>query len=598
MSSISSFLDSVSELEWSVAVCVVVIPVLFLFFWRLISRSFYFADWWARNVKIRKWKKIRPGNLEQCPNGKVSLSAPEEELCKYYKRFVRATDEYTFKNAQQWLKLSGQADRKPMGFLVLLLLFSLTVCEALGTGLLIAPIVSTEMTGSMVLPVGMGIAIAVALVLLCLTHFAGAEAAFADVTKSNIGTSSSSERFQQKKIAPGDDYRIDDGINEKYRFVNRALNGEFKRPAFILRFLAFCFLSLIMVVIFYQRFEQQKVVYLNNLQDLPSSSSVCGSGAGGGNSSNPFAGMSNTGSNNVPGFSASTESPPSVACNSATVQDNISKESLFASERGADVGCFLLAFFYALTQFLGFFFAKKYSFFASGKEAYKITGGYVSYDKLKSDRLDDVCERAENALQILRNHLNMGFQEYEKYPSTMTFNDYVDGSKYSKATSEKYGQWLKYSDENIEILRGVEALEAAIDYRNELRANIKSMENLDEYPASLRKYVGYKEVFEHNRDKDSESMRIGVVQIKAVQESGLEQPVPKPVEAQATQQPSLASGKQAILAQYNVFDVEAAEEMLKAGSLKERKQILEELSEGSEEKKALIQEIYSKMKAV
>lgn len=617
MSSIFSFLESVSQLEWAVATCVIFIPAFVFVCWRLISRSFYFADWWARHIKMRGWKLKKPGDLKELPNGKVSLSAPEVELCKYYKNFARATDEYTFINANEWLKLSGQNEKKPMGLLVWLLLFVLTVGEALGTGFVVAPFISTEMTTNLVFPVGVTVAIVVSFGLLAVTHFAGAEATFAENYWDNIGSSSKSEIFKQKKITPGDDYRIDDEIDEKYRFVNRALKGGAQKPGKGARIFALVCLLLVMAGIFALRWKQHETIYLNGLQELPASSTSCGSNASAGNSSNPFAGMNDAGSNNLPGFSAGTQSPSSVNCNAATTQDDVGKKILFSSEETADIASFLLAFFYVVIQSIGFLFSKKYSFFGSGKEAYNITGGYINYSELKRDRLDPVYEQADNALHILRGHLQTGFTEYENYPSNMTFKDYVFDSKISdamresdekspeldKQASKNYYDSLQYSDGGLDIIRGVKALEKAIAYRKTMREQVKSMQNIGPYPISLEDYVGYMEAMRHNSSLAAEKTKYVARQTPVVQGAALEGTAFVSVQAPVVEpakplQPNQALGNKTLLAQYDVFDIEAAEEMLKAGSLKERKQILEELSEGSEEKKALIQEIYSKMKAV
>ena len=111
------------------------------------------------------------------------------------------------------------------------------------------------------------------------------------------------------------------------------------------------------------------------------------------------------------------------------------------------------------------------------------------------------------------------------------------------------------------------------------------------------------ELEEHQNDvsynEAKNSTPIQAAPLAPVQQKPYVQQLPQtPVEPViTTTEPVVPSHTSAAdLPMYDILDIEVAEEMLGAGSVLERKQILEALSEGDETKKALLQEIYKKLK--
>ena len=556
----------------------VLVSALFVTIRILITNNLAFADWWARTFKMGAWKRKTSGIENRSSWEKNGLPAPERELCEYYRRFAQAADEYTFKNAYEWLKLSGQSATTPLSVIYLLILFILTFGEAMGTGLLLAPFISTQMTGSMVAPAGFGVATFMAVAMLGLTHWAGSEAAFANAIKDNIGSSVSTEKFNICRIGAGDDYRIDDGMEPNRRFANRALNGDHHRANIWGRVFAFTFLTGIVLAIFGIRFYENRQQYDNNVQELPSASAACGTPSNAASSSDPFSNMNSGGKNTIPGFASGTTSPPSVNCNATTAHDNGAKDSLLSGEMAADTAAVMLALFYVIVQLLGFNLAKKHSFFGEGEKAYATTQGYISYDELRRDRLEHVYKLGNHALHILRNHLIQRVNKYRDNPADIGIQEYI--------YRIGLGNTADLSPAEKEKARGIEALKKAIDYRNMLRS---SEPNLTEYPKTLEDYHGYMLAKKNNHQVTSDQSK---------QTPSTPPPVKAPPVLDALipiVQAHPVSAK-ADLSAYDVLDVEAAEEMIRAGGVLERKKILAEMSEGNEEKKALLEEIYKKLK--
>jgi len=554
------------------------------------TRNLYFGDWWARAFKMRNWKKNTAGVDDRGSWEREGMPAPERELCNYYLKFAQATDRRTFTNAVEWLKLAGQGDIRPMPLWGWVILFILTIGEATGTGLLLAGAASNKVTANELLPLGFMLAAVLAFGLLGATHSAGEEAAFSQAIKNYLGNSASTERLGAEKIEPKDDYRIDDGVEDRFRFANRALSGDHKRAGKGARVFAACFLGALVILIFGVRVFDNYTDYTNSLKELPTTSS-CGAPSAS-NSSDPFANMSGSDGSSIPGFAPGTASPPSVNCNSTSANNSVDKSGLQSTEVSKDISAAILALLYVLVQFMGYKLALKHSFFADGKKAYGITRGYPSYDELYRDKLEPVYKLGNIALQRLRTHLISRVNRYRDNPSHMTIQDYAIHSRYKRDASK--------SETELEDYIGKETFKKARDYRKKL---VKIDPDIDPYPMSLNKYRYMVELEEHQNEvsynEAKNSTPIQAAPLAPVQQKPYVQQLPQtPVEPViTTTKPVVPSHTSAAdLPMYDILDIEAAEEMLGAGSVLERKQILEALSEGDETKKALLQEIYKKLK--
>jgi hypothetical protein len=558
---------------------------------RALLRNLYVADWWARNVKLRGWKRKTAGIDNRASWEATGMPAAEKECCDYYLNYARATDRRTFTNAVEWLKLTGQGETRHMPAGKLTILFILTMGEALGTGVLLASAISDGVTQSELAPYGFIIAVIMAFGLLGLTHIAGRQQAFANAIQQYLSNSIRTERQINQKLSPADDYRIDDEVDGSVRFANRALNGPYHRAGMTLRILALLFLTALVVGIFAVRVVDNHNDYIKAVQELGPAAG-CG-GAGAGSPSDPFSGSS------IPGFSAGTNAPPSVTCNATSADNGVDKQGFHGQELSKDISAAILALAYVFVQFLGFRWAVQHSFFDEGEKAFAITRGYPTYDELYRDKLEPVYKLGNSCLSQLRNYFMARINAYRDDPSHLGIQDF--------AVRKQYKDDSHLSEEERDNKIGMDAYQKAVAFRKKLTPKAPESEL---YPSSLARYRHLVELQEYRDRLGKEAkMRRAETEFSAIaMPSPAAANPPKSAAPMAALREQLAA--QTIvnvaaaqkplaapdLAGYDELDIEAAEEMLQAVSVLERKQILDALAGGNAAKQAVIQEIYRKLK--
>lgn len=590
-------LPFISPIEFYLSIGVTLLIIVFFIVKASLSRNLYLGNWWARTFLMWSWRKKTSGIENRATWEENGLPAAEKELCDYYLTYARATDRRTFKNASEWLKLTGQSGIRPTPLWIWVVLFVLTIGEAMGTGLLLAGSVSDSVTGNEIAPIGFVLATILAFGLLWFTHTAGKEAAFSNAIKSHMGNSVATERFGVRKMSPTDDYRIDDGVDPSRRFANRALNGDHDRAKRWARITTGIILTCLVLAIFAIRVMDNRHDYDNSVLELPQNT-ACTNGSSstpGSTGTNPFANMSssNTIGSSIPGFSSTTTSPPSVNCDSQQATNRGRKDSIKSLEESKDIAAGVLALLYIIVQFIGFVVAMKYSFYNDeGYKAFSITQGYLSYDELYRDRLEPVYKLANSALQTLRNHLIHRVNKYRDNPSRMDFQQYCMRQRYN-ADSDMT------SDELDEKL-GREAYIAAKEYRQNLR---KMDSSVDICPLSLEKYGEIVE-YEARIRKNNREIKLAQDEVRKDNEINVTgtnhvidtAPISVKSENRSQVQATSPTNILGSLEKYDILDVEAAQEMMEASSVLERKQILDALSQGDQEKKVLLQEIYKILK--
>ncbi len=582
-----------TAISLGVAISMIALAILYREAW---MDNLYFGDLWARIVKMPGWKKKTVGIENRASWEATGMPAPEKELAEYYLKYARATDRRTFVNASEWLKLTGQGDKRHMPLFKLLILFCLTMAEAAGSGLLIATAISDGVTQNDLAPYGFTIAIVLAFMLMAATHEAGREQVFASSIMQYMGSSTASERHGNQKISPTDDYRIDDGVDSSLRFANRALSGNHHRAGKGARSFALFFLSVLVIAIFAVRVVDNHDDYVNSLKELPSTSSCDAPAAA--SSTDPFASAGSSSSTSaIPGFPAGTASPPSVNCNNTTVNNSIDKESFEGQEISKDIKAAILALAYLFVQFVGFRWAMKHSFIGEGDVAYSITQGYPSYDELYRDKLEPVYKLGGIALHRLRQHLMSRVNKYRDNPSHMTIEEYAFRSRYNMDLGDNV------TSSELDDILGKKAFIEARTFRKNL---IKIDPSVDPYPASLEKYRHLVEVEEYQRELNARATKENAAQ--TIQPSTVyQQPAPAMAQQKQAQQTSpvqppvvpinTTGGTSFDVSQYDVIEVEAAEELFHASTVRERMQMLTELSGGDEQLKGRIQTIYAQLKA-
>jgi len=200
----------VATLLWSGPLIVSALIATFIV-WKRFTDDLWWTDFWVSFPligKMQKWKKQTHG-IENLASWKAAgLPPAEEHLCSTYIDKLPKIDPVVFNNANEYLKLTHQNGRSPMSQIAWVALGLLTVAEAAGTGMLIAPFVSSEITGNQMVWIGYVIALVMAVGLLGLTHAAGKDMYKRSSIKKALGSvNATAEGYSGQKISSGDDQR-------------------------------------------------------------------------------------------------------------------------------------------------------------------------------------------------------------------------------------------------------------------------------------------------------------------------------------------------------------------------------------------------------
>jgi hypothetical protein len=241
----------------------------------------------------------------------AGLPPAEASLCSTYIDKLPKVDPGVFVRASEYLKITHQNGRSPMSAFMLAALILLTIAEAAGTGMLIAPFVASEITGNQMVWIGYVIATVMAVGLLGLTHFAGKEVyKRSAIRKALRSVNATVEGYTGHKISSGDDQQVDKDASPKVRFGSRVLEGAHDRGSLVAPILAITLLALLLIGITWMRIKGLHIEMINHVADHSQLA------AGGG--SNPFPA--------VPGLDASTPLPTDVADSSRVAQKNVEHE--------------------------------------------------------------------------------------------------------------------------------------------------------------------------------------------------------------------------------------------------------------------------------
>src|ERR1700688_5196430 len=191
-----------AHLLWTLPSLILLLIVTFMT-WKRYTDTLWWTDFWVAFPiigKMTSWKKETHG-IENIDSWRYSGMPPvEEQLCSTYVDKIPKVDPVVFNNATIYLKLTHQNERSPTSPLIWLALIVLTVAEAAGTGLLIAPFVASEITGNQMVWIGYVIALVMALGLLGLTHYAGKEVNKRSAIKKALGSvNSTAEGYSGEK---------------------------------------------------------------------------------------------------------------------------------------------------------------------------------------------------------------------------------------------------------------------------------------------------------------------------------------------------------------------------------------------------------------
>ena len=363
----------------------------------------------TRGIYEDTWRKTDAG-----------IPDPELRLCNdYYAAFgENIASKTVFDNAYEYLVLTYQADTRTVSLWERILLVTLTLAEAAGTGFLLAPWISQEMSAAQIGYVGWIIAFAFAFGMLILTHFAGESAKKAVVYKNVIGDRDRNAIGRIRPIAFTAQQAVDAHDPPENRFMARALKGPRDRGSWAPTIATVAVLGLALAFIFWIRWEGIKQATTNQVVQMEKSGV-------GQSSANPFANM---------GPGSSTPLPPDVVQSQQQARDKVALE-IGREQEGQGFGAaMLLSFIYIMTQSAGFLFSYKHAFVGDGEKAYKLTRGESHYETYVRTVASPYLNRAESRLAELRQYLIERIPEYAKNPAHVAFMDF-----YEKRQQAKFG---------------------------------------------------------------------------------------------------------------------------------------------------------------
>lgn len=400
------------------------------------------------------------------------LPSPENTMCTEYSMALnqRAMSPVIFNRAKDYLRLSYQNNIRPMPGWVWALLFVLTIAEALGTGFLIAPWVSNEMSSSDMSYVGWVLAFVMAFVLLKMTHVAGKSARKIMSIKNGIGNIDKNGKpagmDDDSPISPSMDQTVDAGQSSEARFYRRAVDGK-DRGTWNAAIAAALLLVALLGAIFLERWEgirKQNSVEVAQIEKN-------GVGEVSADSSNPFAAVT-----------AGTL-PPDVAENQKQSRKKMAEE-IGSANLGQGFGAaILLSLIYLLTQAVGFFFAYEHSFIKDGEEAYTLTMGMPDYQSYHARYILPYEGRAEARLAELRRHFSSVLPDYGNRPATKMFREFVNEQQ--RQRSGMHEENIKAAATTTYQGASSPAAVAGMNYDTEVESAMKK------FPASQDEAIAY-----------------------------------------------------------------------------------------------------------
>lgn len=412
----SNFLAAyMANLIWAVPLTVAAVLTSFML-WMKYTNDLWWTDFWVVFPfigKMNKWKQDVHDLSTPSAWAHEGMPAAERQLCSTYldssvKKHPIATEQI-FHNAQEYLKITHQTGITPTSSWMWLLLIVLTVAEAAGTGLLIAPFVASEITGNQMIWIGYVIALVMAAGLLGLTHFAGSQANKHGTIRNHLGNiGRAHDDLLTESIDCGDNQSKDEIIlgkdraqTAKIRFSNRVLDGAHDRGSLVWVFVVLVVLAALLSGVTWMRVEGIKIQMTKQTAEQAQS---------GTSSANPFAGIPG-----MPGVSVPDSVNTDAAASDKAVHTELNSEQFSQGLAGAIV----LALIYLITQGLGFLHALKHSFVGTGRKAYDLTRGETSYKSYESKYVMPWINKAQKRLEQLRTRLKEN-GDYRKAPSTMT----------------------------------------------------------------------------------------------------------------------------------------------------------------------------------
>lgn len=461
---------------WVVVASSIAISAVIFGVWSRYTRSLWGKDFWVAFPMIGRmshWKKMTEGTGIFDPSSRLPEDArytdrvlvvpAEKALYDYYRDGLSDVGSEEFSRAREFLKLSGQNGRKPMSRWIWVILAMLTIAEALGTGLLLAPLMSKDITPNLAILVGSVVALAIAAIALIITHGAG-EDLFRNGLLNKVRTSFRQNGVFLKKggaradatvgtIGPEDAQSTDKDLDPVARLASRI--GATTMSSMNLK-LWRLILSVVFIIVFGVGTTAYRH-YLFNRQQGSAASGVSAASA-----SPDYKSLFNP--KNGSGSPASGGMPLPDAVASAAKQSQTQAKDVIAldTSRANDAGITILALIYVFTQLIGILTGYKYSFFDSDAEkAYNNTHGELSYEGYLRKVVRPVAQRAQMRLGQLRSKLSQINPRYRNNMNPFDFMEaYKDGfSTHSETQEDLAGAGQQEPEWAVKIAASIMALD-------------------------------------------------------------------------------------------------------------------------------------------
>ena len=404
---------------WATLTFSIVALALIFIVWSRYTHSLWGKDFWVWLPvfgKMAKWSKMTIGidnpDTERSRAADANyadhvLTTPAERaLFSYYADGLKVASPKQFANYREFLIQSDQNGRQPMAPFIWIILAMLTIAEAIGTGLLIAPLLSQDITPNLAVIVGSVIALAIAAIALMITHGAGEDwfrnGLLTRVRKTYDEQSGFFDRQGQRlrhvdPVSPEKEQTIDANNSPIARLAARI--GATTKPAMANRILRMVF-AVVFIVVFGLGTTAYRHYIFNHEQDA-ANSGLNSAAVAAPSYQSMFSGSGS-------GSATSGNLPLPAAVASAAQQSQQQAQSALEgdSSKANDAGILILALIYVFTQIIGILTGYKYSFFNGDAEnAYHGTQGKMSYADYRSDVLEPVAQRAESRMEQLRSEL-------------------------------------------------------------------------------------------------------------------------------------------------------------------------------------------------
>lgn len=389
----------------SLALIALFIFITFLF--RNKTFRFHVADRWNTLPifgNINQWAKNATPFAE---NPKWTIG--ERALCASYKPYFASTSKEEFERHTEFLRIVGDAERKPTPIWMLIFLFILVILESAGFAALMSSDIAENTSANQQIYISYGLAFVVGSILFYLTHSTGHEWYRATQLKARWHDFNEDKRdnknakYRTESIDLRSDQFADKNSPEYLRFTNRVAKSSSDRGAWSQRPFFWGTLALVVLIAFFSttmRWAQGKD---EGLAEKTQQSQMY--------EADPFSSAS------------SSTRPLEVEDSQNSADEAIAQEREEAISNKKFSSYLLLAVIFVFTQFMGVKIGYSYGFISKqSEEAYEKLQGFASYDEMHTmqEPFRDIVNARLITLQQKMEHISSRALHLSK-----TFDDYL-----------------------------------------------------------------------------------------------------------------------------------------------------------------------------